>query len=155
MNSLRGPISHALALLAMALVPLQQALAASCCCHAGGNGSRPTVTRGQESYCMPAPGGWCADATKESVCASGRLSLPRGRTICDGLSGCHNRGDTKVPELPTAAETRSTDESSQAAIVTTVPDLVERVLVTRLLRTPRANARSGPRLCVSLCRLTL
>lgn len=155
MNTLRGPISNSVLLIAATILPLQQSPSATECCH-GGHESVPQSTTLLQADC-------CAKIANNCCSSAGgprRVCCPHGQAYSDSSNpdpcsgGC---GDNDAPMAfdPATGIVPSDDELAVAVILTVADDATADIVSDSLRRTVSTSATSGSQRCVLLCRYRL
>jgi len=154
MNRLLLHISKTLSLLAVIMLPVQQALATNCCCRSGH--VNHTVAGSPSSCCSQSHATYCSTTDKSlGSCCDGQSHTGSKPCRCPvGLCGL----DPPMA-VDSASETTSSDEDLVIATIgevsATVTD-VERRPHRESLRLSASHAStSGSQLCVLLCRYRL
>ena len=154
MNLLRGKLPKTLALLAVILLPLQQSLAATCCCRQSRGTIRGQTNGSVSNCCSQGQAGCCAGESDagSSCCRDGESST--GMTPCRCLAGCCGLDDPR--SLDTApAELPSADELANAVNRTAVVVAIHAMATQTLPDSSLSDSMGGPRLSVLLCRYRL
>ena len=143
-------ISKTLALLAVLLLPVEQALAASCCCR----GKQSVVASSQGSCCSQGLATCCStvSTSQRSCCEQGDTrSEP---TPCQCPTGCFGQ-DSPDAVVPARNNASSDHELTLVAVLATSIDVVHGASSDLLRSTVFRTSMSGVQRCVLLCRYRL
>ena len=152
MNKLLPHFSKTLAMLAVIMLPVEQALAENCCCRGGKSNEKQVSTTSQATCCSSGESTCCSTAPSSdgSCCEEGQTQT--GSKPCQCPAGCFGKDAPKA--IDASGITFSDIELSQAIVPMALHEVVcEAPFHSVQLST--SEATSGSQRCVLLCRYRL
>ena len=154
MNRQLSHISKTLALLAVTLLPVEQTLAATCCCRNSHGDVKHIAAGWPKSCCSPGQAAYCriANASQRSCCEHGQSHSDSKPCRCP--AGCLGKDAPDAVVLATDSAA-SGDELSVAVMPTTALGLADGTRSDSLRSTTSRYSTSASQRCVLLCRYRL
>ena len=144
-------ISKTLALLAVVMLPVQQMLAANCCCRGGQNAVKQVEAGGQPSCCSQVQASCCSTASNSSNACCGQGQPDSGTKPCRCPAGSCGKNAPKAVD-PAVDISSQSDELSLAPVIETSFAQVGDPQTDSAGCVPSEMATSGSQRCVLLCR---
>lgn len=154
MNRLLPHISKTLALLAVIMLPVEQMLAANCCCRGGQSAVKRVEAGGQPSCCSQVQASCCSNASRSSNACCGQGKPDSGTKPCRCPAGSCSQDTPKAVE-PAVDISSANDELSVAAVFVTSSAEVGDPQTNSAGSVPAEISTSGSQRCVLLCRYRL
>lgn len=151
MNRLLPHIAKTLALLAVVTLPVEQMLAANCCCRGGQSAVKHVEARGQASCCSQVQASCCSTASRSSNACCGQGQPDSGSKPCRCPAGACGKDSPKAVE-PAVDISSVNDEFSVAAALEASSAKVSDLQTDSAGRTSSEISTSGSQRCVLLCR---
>lgn len=154
MNRLLPHIAKSLALLAVVMLPVEQMLAANCCCRGGQSAVTHVEAGGQSSCCSQVQASCCSTASRSSNDCCGQSQSDSGTKPCRCPAGTCGK-DTPNAVEPAVDISSVNDEFSVAAVLEASSADVVDLQTDSAGRTSSEISTSGSQRCVLLCRYRL
>ena len=144
-------IAKPLALLAVILLPVEQTLAASCCCRRGQRVDKQVAAGGLKSCCAQRKAS-CCDISHVSCCETAQTHSDSKPCQCP--AGCFGKDVPKAVD-PAAYKTSADAELTVAVVCTVTIDAVRDAGSPLAATTASQPSTNGLQRCVLLCRYRL
>ena len=154
MNRLLPHIAKTLALLAVVMLPVEQMLAANCCCRGGQSAVKHVEAGRQASCCSQVQASCCSTASKSSNACCGQGQPDSGTKPCQCPTGACGKDSPKAVEPAVDNSSVSSDLFVAALIETTSDEVIDRQ-TDSAGRTSSEIWTSSSQRCVLLCRYRL
>jgi hypothetical protein len=147
-------ISKTLALLAVVMLPVQQMLAANCCCRSGQHAVKQVEAGGQPSCCSQVQASCCGTTSNSSNVCCDQGQPDSSTKPCRCPAGSCGKDAPKAVE-PVVDISSANDELSVATVLETPFAQVGNPQTDSAEWVPSEMATSGSQRCVLLCRYRL